>query len=95
MNRLCRAWCCLPFVDTHSGAVSITRVIALYFAWVVGQSIHDSHGVVSLNTFWLALATLAAAFGKSTFGFLLQKVQIASTIAATEASTRTTTDGAA
>lgn len=94
MNRLTRAWCCLPFVDTHSGAVSITRVIALYFAWIVGTSIQQSHGAVSLNTFWLALATLAAAFGKSTFGFLLQKVQITSSIAATEASTRSTTDGA-
>ncbi len=82
-TRACILWCDrqwrrLPFVDGHTGDVSITRLIALYFAWLVGQSITMKTGELSLNVLWLALAAVSAAFGKSTFGFLLQRMQFRS-----------------
>ncbi len=66
-----------PLVDDYRG-LSITRVIALFFAGLVGVSITMQHGTVSVNALWLGLAAISAAFGKSTFTFLLTKAQLAS-----------------
>lgn len=66
-----------PLVDHYQG-ISITRVIALFFAGMVGVSIVMQHGEIGANTLWLGLAAISAAFGKSTFTFLLSKAQLAS-----------------
>src|SRR3954463_91783 len=81
-----RAWqfWLAPFVDRYVG-VSITRLIALYFAYLVGLSIRLSHGTVGANALWLGLASIAAAFGKSTFTFLLQRMELKSTSVQTDA----------
>lgn len=68
-----RQWRRLPFVDSHTGDISITRALAIYFAWKAGRVIDYNHGV-TLNVLWLCLASLSAAFGKSTFGFLLTRM---------------------
>lgn len=72
-----RQWRRFPFVDAHSGDISITRSLAIYFAWVDGQEIGKNG--VTMNALWLALACLAAAFGKSTFTFLIDRKRCADT----------------
>jgi hypothetical protein len=76
MNRLIE-FCFAPIVDHWKGP-SITRILALYFAALVGYVIVSTRAI-SLNALWLSLASLAAAFGKSTFSFLLQRMQFAGT----------------
>lgn len=66
-----------PLVDHYQG-LSITRLIAVFFAGLVGLSIYLQGGVVGANALWLGLASISAAFGKSTFTFLLTKAQLAS-----------------
>jgi hypothetical protein len=72
-NRSWRFWWA-PLVDDYKG-ISITRVIALLFAGFVGLSIDKQGGVVGANTLWLGLASISAAFGKSTFTFLLSRAE--------------------
>lgn len=80
-------WCTKPICD-HDGAPSITRCLAIYFAALVGHSVenHPQHEITT-NALWLALASLSAAFGKSTFTFLLSKAQLVASSVQTNATT--------
>lgn len=71
--------CTDPLRDKPGMPISMTKIIAGYFAYLTGYSITQQHGHVDVNTLWLALASLSAAFGKSTFNFLLSKVALQST----------------
>lgn len=68
-------WRSLPFVDAHSGEISITRCIAIYFALMLGHMIEDRHPL-SGTQLTFAIVILAAAFGKSTFTFFLQRYEV-------------------
>jgi len=66
-------WLLAPLVDRWHG-LSLTRFLAIYFALLCGHTIEQTHSV-SINVLWLALATIATAFGKSTFTFLLARME--------------------
>jgi hypothetical protein len=66
-------FCLAPVVDGYKG-ISITRLMSIQFAVLVWVSVTQQLPV-SMNTLWLALAAMAAAFGKSTFSFLLTRMQ--------------------
>lgn len=70
-----RAWefCWAPLVDRYQGP-SITRVLAAFFAAMCWRSLELGRSI-GLNVLWLALACIAAAFGKSTFTFLLERMR--------------------
>lgn len=72
-------WVTKPLCD-HDGQPSITRCLAIYYAILVGHSVeHNPTHELTTNALWLALASMSAAFGKSTFTFLLSKAQLAAT----------------
>jgi hypothetical protein len=73
-----------PLRDKPGAGFSMTKMIAAYFAYLVGFSIGALSGKIDTNTLWLALASLAAAFGKSTFNFLLSKVSLQATTTQTD-----------
>jgi hypothetical protein len=70
-----------PIRDRPGAGFSLTKIIAGYFAYKVGFSIGALGGRVETNTLWLAMGSLAAAFGKSTFNFILSKMSLAGTTA--------------
>lgn len=73
---LCR-WLTAPFVDGQEG-LSLTRFISIYFAFLVGVSVEKQGGVITWTALWMAMISAAIAFGKSTFTFLLRRVQLGS-----------------
>lgn len=75
LRWLLAAWIFMsaPLVDGREG-LSLTRFLSIYFASLVGYSVKEQKGVITLNALWLALASAAIAFGKSTFTFLLRRM---------------------
>lgn len=76
-------WITAPLVDGQEG-LSLTRFLAIYFAYLCGQSVQLSNGRISINALWLALAAAAIAFGKSTFSFLLRRLEMRSLLSRSE-----------
>lgn len=66
-----------PFVDKRGEGLSLTRFMAISFVVLIFHVV-ESNGVhtISANTLWLALACFAVAFGKSTFTFLLSRMEM-------------------
>jgi hypothetical protein len=80
-------WITAPFVDGQEG-LSLTRFLAIYFAILVGHLVEHQHAITA-NTLWLALASIATAFGKSTFTFLLRRLEMRSVIAQSDTTSET------
>lgn len=59
-------------VDSWDG-LSLTRFLAVLFAYLVYFSVTALNGQITTNTLWLALAAASIAFGKSTFTFFLRR----------------------
>ncbi len=78
-----RAWydCTSQWRDKHSGDLSQTKVLATFFGIMDFYSVMAStaHGITA-NQLWLALASMACAFGKSTFNFLLTRVSLQTSV---------------
>lgn len=63
-----------PVTDKPDYDLSLTRLLAIYFALVIGHSIEQSPShALSGTQLTLALATYAVAFGKATFTFFLAR----------------------
>jgi hypothetical protein len=90
LDRLFRR---LPIVDRGTGDISLTRCISTMFAFEVAHIMEHEHAV-STTLLIFASLTMAAAFGKSTFGFWLQKQQMtyALNLTASDTVTRTITE---
>ncbi len=61
-------WLLAPIVEGWCG-ISLVRLLCIYFAWKVGQQ-----PTITLNALWLALASLAAAFGEKVFVKLINQL---------------------
>ncbi len=75
-----------PLVDKRGEGVSITRLLVVSYTvmlWHILESPPSSHAITA-NMLWLALASVAAGFGKSTFSFFLSKVALQSATTVTE-----------
>lgn len=86
-----RLWRRLPIVDRDTGSWSISRTIALYFAFEAGDVL-DEHKTsltmaVAVVCISLALIAGAMAFGKSYFGQLLTRLQVSATLGASSTTT--------
>ena len=81
-------WVTAPFVDGQEG-LSLTRILSVFYAVIVWHSVESEHGI-GLNALWLALASIACAFGKSSFSFLLRRINLMAEVR--ETSTRTTAE---
>lgn len=77
-------WCArfltAPFVDGQEG-LSLTRFLAIYFAYLAGVSVQKSNGAISGNALLLCLISASIAFGKSTFTFLLHRWGVKAAVA--------------
>lgn len=84
--RWCDPRCFLPAIfwflmsflcDKGSKTISITRLLVVFFAGLDAYSVWASpgHGITA-NHLWLAITCIAAGFGKSTFTFLLQRLEM-------------------
>lgn len=80
-------WLFAPLVDGWHG-LSLTRFLAIYFALLVGHLTEATH-TLPANALWLSLAAIAAAFGKTTFTFLLSRMESRATVSQSDARTET------
>ncbi len=65
-----------PLRDRPGAGFSMTKMIAAWFAYWVGYSIGQQHGIVTWNTLILAFLSGAMAFGKSVMNHLIEKLTI-------------------
>jgi hypothetical protein len=89
-----RLWRRLPVVDRSSGDLSLTRCLCVAYTALIWVAIVRKYNI-TWPMFWLSIAVLAAAFGKSTFGFFLTKVQLGTSVTETKAITKTDGGGTA
>lgn len=66
-----------PLTDKRGEGLSLTRILACAFGCEDLHIMETNHAVTA-NQLWLALACFAVAFGKSTFTFLLTRIQLRS-----------------
>lgn len=78
-----------PLVDGNSGRLSITRCLAVFNTLLAAHAIEQHHPVSGTALALLIMAT-AAAFGKSTFGFFLERYQMKTAVE--QRDTHTTVD---
>lgn len=64
-------------VDKRGEGLSLTRFMAIAYTVLVFKAVVNNHPI-GANTLWLALASFAVAFGKSTFTFLLTRASLRS-----------------
>jgi len=79
------AWinCTAPLRDSHDLRFSLTKILAVYFALLDWHSVEKTAThELSANQLWLAIVCIAAAFGKSTFNFLLKRLAMRSSLSA-------------
>ena len=67
-------------VDKRGEGLSLTRFMAVAYTVLVFNAVLGNHSI-GANVLWLALATFAVAFGKSTFTFLLARASLQSNTA--------------
>ena len=67
-------------VDKRGEGLSLTRFMAVAYTVLVFNAVLGNHPI-GANVLWLALATFAVAFGKSTFTFLLARASLQSNTA--------------
>lgn len=74
-----RAWefVMAPVVDDYRG-LSLTRFIAVALIVMVGHEVFVHERALTWIDFWVALAAIATAFGKSAFTLFLHRVGLAS-----------------
>ncbi len=84
-DAIVNAWhdCSSPWRDDHKKAFSLTKILATIGMLLACYSVGTSHAI-TLNHLWLVLASYACAFGKSTFNFLLTKMQYSASRAEAE-----------
>ncbi len=80
-----------PLVDGNSGRLSITRCLAVFDTILAGHIIEEHHPL-SGTVLTLLIMAMAAAFGKSTFGFFLTRYEMKASVAATVNDTHTVTE---
>lgn len=87
-----RAWEFLlaPFVDSYVG-ISITRLLAIFYALLIWHAVENAH-VINNSALTLAIVTLAAAFGKSTFTFFLRRAEFKQSSTQSDATSTTIID---
>lgn len=61
-----------PLTDKPDYELSLTRLLALFFAALIWHMVEAGHSL-SVTQLTLALAIFAVAFGKSTFTFFLAR----------------------
>lgn len=66
-----------PVVDDYRG-LSLTRIIAVFLMVLIGHEVFVHEQGLTWIDFWIALAAIATAFGKSVFTFLLTRVSLRS-----------------
>lgn len=66
-----------PVVDDYKG-LSLTRFIAVALIVMVGHEVFVHEKGLTWIDFWVALAAIATAFGKSVFTILLSRVGLQS-----------------
>lgn len=64
-------------VDDYKG-ISLTRIIAAFIMVLVGHEVFVHEKGLTWIDFWMTLAAVATAFGKSVFTFLLTRVSLRS-----------------
>lgn len=84
-------WTVSPIVDKRGEGISLTRLMAIAYTILVFHVVESTH-VVGMNILWMVLAGYAVAFGKSTFTFLLTKMEMKATSSATESITANAAD---
>lgn len=67
-------FCVSPIVDTPTGGPSITRLLCIAGFVLLWHSVEKSHPITQTHL-WFFVVIMAAAFGKSTFNFLLTRAK--------------------
>jgi len=77
-----------PLVDGNTGRMSITRILAFIDTAIAAHAI-EAHHPISGTALWVLVMAMAAAFGKSTFGFFLTRLQMKTAVQQTDTKTDT------
>lgn len=85
----CFRFATAPLVDGNTGRLSITRCLAVYDTALAAHVVERTHEITG-TVLTLLIMAMAAAFGKSTFGFFLTRWQMKQSLA--EVKTESTVD---